>query len=630
MINTKEEIPNIENLKYHGSRETPDIKIFVSNRIDQDSIIIDNPLYIPVRCGAVYDTRRNITMLGDDTGENISTKKPYLSEFTVQYWAWKNVKADYYGLCHYRRYLSFSKNEFKTDAYYNIVENCLSNSNVTKYGMTEEEMRKKICQNDFLCSRPVDVRKLPGKFKNIKDQYYNCVPYLQKKDIEILENIIEKHFPKFNSAAKKYLYGFEGFFCNLFIMRKELFFEYNDFLFNVFEFLFKEIDMNNYSQEGKRTIGHLGERLFGIYITYLLDNKKLKYDFLQPLIFLNTEKIKYPNPFFRCNNIAITLASSNEYVPYLSVAIASIKENSNENFNYDIVVLSNKISLENKILLKDTFSKSNFSIRFVEISSYLDQQDLFIWGHITKMTYTRLACLDLFKNYKKVLYLDSDIVVNKDISDLYNTDIQNYYIAAAKDSIMAGWINGLNKVESEYVKKLNLGEEKNYFNAGVLLVNIEKFSSQVTSKELFELANSQKFRWGDQDVLNKVCEGNVYFLENSWNFMAHFYNDEREIPEYYASEDFFSKYKEADKAPNIVHYAGNVLPTVVPQVHHFFDFWKYARKSPFYEFLLTVHSHCLATEFHISQMRNDKKLKRFERILGISAVRKIKNILKKI
>ena len=89
-------VPDIEALRYHGTPEKPDIKIFVSHRIDLDSETIDNPLYVPVRCGAVYDEREDVRMLGDDTGENISERRMSFCELTVQYWAWKNVKVDYY------------------------------------------------------------------------------------------------------------------------------------------------------------------------------------------------------------------------------------------------------------------------------------------------------------------------------------------------------------------------------------------------------------------------------------------------------------------------------------------------------------------------------------------------------
>ena len=110
-------LPDVECLKYHGMPDKPDIKIFVSHRIDLDSETIDNPLYIPVRCGAVYDEREGVTMLGDDTGDNISEKRESFCELTVQYWAWKNVNADYYGLCHYRRYLGFSEEKYDVSSF---------------------------------------------------------------------------------------------------------------------------------------------------------------------------------------------------------------------------------------------------------------------------------------------------------------------------------------------------------------------------------------------------------------------------------------------------------------------------------------------------------------------------------
>ena len=84
------------------------IQIYVSHRIDINSELVDNPLYIPMRCGAVFDQENPMGIAGDDTGDNISERRMSFCEFTVQYWAWKNIRADYCGLCHYRRYLSFS------------------------------------------------------------------------------------------------------------------------------------------------------------------------------------------------------------------------------------------------------------------------------------------------------------------------------------------------------------------------------------------------------------------------------------------------------------------------------------------------------------------------------------------
>ena len=76
--NSKQDIKVKENKK-------PDIKIFVSHRIDMEAETIDNPLYVNVRCGAVFDKRENVDMLGDNTGENISEKRNMYNELTVQY-----------------------------------------------------------------------------------------------------------------------------------------------------------------------------------------------------------------------------------------------------------------------------------------------------------------------------------------------------------------------------------------------------------------------------------------------------------------------------------------------------------------------------------------------------------------
>lgn len=88
-------------------KKAPKIKIFVSHRIDVCSSSIDNEIFKPVRCGAIFDKRNINSIQGDDTGENISSKRMSFNELTVLYWAWKNWgqlgKPDYIGLCHYQR-----------------------------------------------------------------------------------------------------------------------------------------------------------------------------------------------------------------------------------------------------------------------------------------------------------------------------------------------------------------------------------------------------------------------------------------------------------------------------------------------------------------------------------------------
>lgn len=149
-----------------------DIKIFVSHRIDLDSKTIDNPLYVPVRCGAVYDKRENITMLGDNTGDNISKKRNSFCELTVQYWAWKNVKADYYGLCHYRRYLSFRGEDIYSPNLRQGILDSLSEKNIEYCGLNNvNKMREIIESCDILTSYEYHMIYDAERYSNAKNIY---------------------------------------------------------------------------------------------------------------------------------------------------------------------------------------------------------------------------------------------------------------------------------------------------------------------------------------------------------------------------------------------------------------------------------------------------------------------------
>ena len=98
-----------------------EIKIFVCNTPGKKSTIINDPMYVPMLGGAALNSNNPNNLPGDNTGDNISQKNPTLCELTVQYWAWKNVEADYFGFCHYRRYFDFSNKPHKMDTYGNVM-----------------------------------------------------------------------------------------------------------------------------------------------------------------------------------------------------------------------------------------------------------------------------------------------------------------------------------------------------------------------------------------------------------------------------------------------------------------------------------------------------------------------------
>ena len=586
-------VPDLECLKYHGTPEKPDIKIFVSHRIDLDSETIDNPLYIPVRCGAVFDERKDVTMLGDDTGDNISERRLSFCELTVQYWAWKNIKADYYGLCHYRRFLSFSDKKYteNIDANNHVIEQIFDENFAEKFGLTEENMRKKIVQYDIVSLIPLALDQLEGRSpvtvcKSLKQ---NSVTFSDEVVDRFISVFAEK-YPNYKKDIDSYFSGYIWRAFNCFIMKKDFFCEYCSMLFDVLFEVEKQTDPRYYNQEQLRTLGYMGEAMFAIYYDHLKRTKKVKTTEVQLVRIENPQKLEIIEPAFASNNIPVVMASSNEYVPFLATLLKSIQINSTPSRNYDIIVFSREIRKDNKRLLHEMLQENtNFSLRFVDAERYLSGRELHTAMHVTEMTYLRLAMIDILKCYSKAVYLDCDVVVNADIGDLYDTDLNNYMIGAAVDTVMAGWCNCKDNPQIKYNENVvGLKRKFEYFNAGIIVVNIVEFSKYYTSKELMDIAVSNDWKWFDQDVLNQVCEGKTKIIENEWNVMSHQYDFDFQMAEFFAPEYIFTAYKKALENPKAIHYAGRVIPCFVPNVDLAQYFWKYAKQTPYYELILSA------------------------------------------
>ena len=234
-----------------------DIQIFVCNTPGKDSQQVAQSIYHPIYGGAALTQQTmNPEFARDDAGENISDKNRSYCEMTVQYWAWKNVQADYYGFCHYRRYFGFSASSAQEDVYGNVIAEYISEKNIAKYGLDEAAARKVIEGADIVVTDRVDVTKMPEFYTSIRDHYRKGCS-LHEKDLDLLLQLMDEQCPEYSETARRYLDGPSGYYCNMFVMRKELFQEYAQWLFDLLQEFDKRADMSHYSVEGYRTPGHL-------------------------------------------------------------------------------------------------------------------------------------------------------------------------------------------------------------------------------------------------------------------------------------------------------------------------------------------------------------------------------------
>lgn len=273
------------------------IQIFVSHRIDIDSEIIPNPPYVPVRCGAVFDSENPMKIQGDDTGDNISERRMSFCEFTVQYWAWRNAEADYYGLCHYRRYLSFSEQRFKTDEYNMVHVPVLTPGGKRRFGLSHpQQIDELISTYDGVVSEYADVANIPtpaGKKTTVREMWeaYDGV-FFDKSVIDLMFQLIDRLSPQYSQSASAYFSGTRHRGFNCFVLKKELFFRLCQFQFPIMLEIERLLDTTGYSQMMLRTPAFIGEMLYGIFLYHITTCEAWSIKEVQLVFFADTDRIK--------------------------------------------------------------------------------------------------------------------------------------------------------------------------------------------------------------------------------------------------------------------------------------------------------------------------------------------------
>ncbi|MEG2174892.1 MAG: DUF4422 domain-containing protein [Oscillospiraceae bacterium] len=562
-----------------------DIKILIS--CHKESEHPQGTFLIPIQVGAANAKVRFPEMLHDDEGENISAKNPLYCELTAQYWAWKNLDADYYGFCHYRRYFNFSGKTYEEDRWGNIEADFMDQKAIRMFGLDDDSIRRAVEGYDIVTTSRKNLRRMPERYASVNDQYQKA-KRLHARDLQTVLEIIDEKYPQYSAAARRHCQGHVTSFCNMYILRKEIFFDYCAWLFDILAEFERRTDMSLYSREALRTPGHLSERLFGIYYLALSEQRRdLKVGEVQCVLFGNTDPQPMLKPAFAQCEVPVVLAANNNFVPMVATCICSVLDHASAQYNYDLVLLESDITLENKeILLKMVEKCENVSLRFFNAVRLLSGYELKANAHISVETYFRFLIQDILPDCDQVLYLDCDLVAQDDVAKLYHTDLGNALLGAARDPDFLGQINGANPLTLKYCQtELPLKDPYHYFQAGVLLLNTAAMRKAYSLEQWLTFA-THPYKYNDQDVLNLYCEGRVLYLDMAWNLLTDC--DHYRVPNVitYAPEAVYKEYMQARSAPKMIHYAGFMKPWHRPDEDMAAEFWMYARRTPFYEQLL--------------------------------------------
>ena len=231
----------------------------------------------------------------------------------------------------------------------------------------------------------------------------------------------------------------------------------------------------------------------------------------------------------------------------------------------------------------------NASVRFVNVAGMIGAYNLQTSNeHISVETYYRFLIQKILPGYDKVVYLDSDLIVKGDVSELYATDLGANLLGAARDIDYLGNLNMNDGKRMEYTKEvLQMENPYDYFQAGVLVLNTAEMRKLYPFEKWLEIAAEPKYIYDDQDILNAHCQGRVTHLDNSWNVMNDCGGRIAKVFSF-APAGLFDKYMAAYRAPKIMHYAGFEKPWKPGPCDQKELYWSYARQTPFYEMFIDM------------------------------------------
>lgn len=587
------------------------IRIFAATH--RRTAAFESSIIEQIQVGSGNAKERFENTLHDDEGDNITELNPLYCELTAQYWAWKNVDADYYGFCHYRRYFDFSDVEHEENSWGEVMEKVIDKRTQAEYGLGDAAIRRAIEGYDVVTTRNQDLQAIYGGFSTPLE-HWSAAPDLHDQDLIDTMAILELRHPDYAPDVEAYLRGNRSRFCNMFIMRKAVFDEYCAWLFPLLDDFMQVWDKSRCNREALRTPGHLSERLLNIFLMHKeRTGANLKVKEVQCVHFEKTDAFIPPCEITADQAggrpiVPVVLAADDNYAPMLATTAYSMLKNASADRFYHVVVLTTDISPRNQEIMRGFLEPAApCAVDFVSVERLIDGYDLTTSNrHISIETYYRFLIQDVLPFYDKVLYLDSDLIIEGDVAELFDTDVEGNCLAAVIDVDYLGNLN-MGPDRMAYTRDvLGLKDPYSYFQAGVLVMNTAELRKTASVAKWLEIAQNPAFIYNDQDILNVYCEGRVVYLDPAWNVMIDGCNRIQAACSH-APADVFNAYLGARTRERIIHYAGADKPWTVRKCDRGERYWAYVRETPYYEQLLMMGSFLsMTTELRKSTVRMAK------------------------
>lgn len=427
---------------------------------------------------------------GDDTGENISSRNPEWNEMTVIYWVFKNYEKigspEYIGFEHYRRHFIFDKWKkvpgrgiaFPYDEINTDYEKALrqDRDNVEKY----------LSKYDLLYPIYPMRCSVYGQYRR------EAVNGHHIEDLDLVVKIISEFFPAYKAYAEKYLSGRMNYFCNMFVMRKDLFFEYCSFVFPVlFEF---EKRRDNFDRSFAERRFFVSERLTGIFICRLISERLRCCPVPVALVSERREGILSFEKSPRAKNAVVLTAGINDAAA-AAACIASICDHlgrTDKESIPDLLLVTKFMSAAEKKLLSETAESFGLKLRF-PVFSWINNSSGLARLHEAGKEALRLLespgllsmyLLPCLNEYKKIAFIDRECLVLGDLSELMRIAADSAF--AAVPASLRVYLESKTEALAAGSSHRTLSESSDFFSAPLIILNTQTKESSEASEWLRE------------------------------------------------------------------------------------------------------------------------------------------------
>lgn len=288
----------------------------------------------------------------------------------------------------------------------------------------------------------------------------------------------------------------------------------------------------------------------------------------------------------------ITCSTDNNYVQHCMAMLCSVFENNKEHNIIVHLLHHDELSNQSKDLLFNLSSRYNNIIKFykVDMSKLLGVSIAEYHPDLSIATYFRLMLPSLLdETIKYVLYLDCDVIVLKDVSALFQLDLDGFGVAAVKDGTPGN---------DEHRMLMGLQLNDKAFCAGVLMINLDYWRNHRCQEKMMEYAkvHSNDLIMEDQDVLNHEFRRRWFQLPYKYGYTPMSiipldYNQKKaDIIEYVTD-------------PSIIHYAAHVKPWLDINIPDDVYYWKYVEMSGFINPKRTIASKRIKKMIWTTKMR---------------------------